>query len=98
MRCDQCKHWEPCGGNHGNEPIGVGECLKPKPLWDCSMWSDENGDEVPHQLPRGIHRVMKPEYADAKMFVQDGSDYTAHLLTRPDFYCAEFAKKDDEPR
>lgn len=79
MRCDKCKFWDRESGKE--YAGGVGECTKAKPFWDCSRWQDDD---------EGYRRVMLPECADMKMFVQDGSDYRAHLLTRPDFFCAEF--------
>lgn len=79
MRCDGCKFWDL---KSGREYADVGECTKAKPLWDCTEWRDVDDD---------YRRVMLPEFENAKMFVQDGSDYRAILLTKPDFFCAEFA-------
>ncbi len=81
MRCDECKHWVLDKDTYYNYS-NTGECIKAKPLWDCSEWSDVT-----------YERVLKPECVNMKFFVQDGSDYSAHLLTRADFYCAEFERK-----
>ena len=55
--------------------------MKAKPFWDCTDWGTEETDYV---------RMLTPKFKDLKMFVQDGSDYSAHLWTRPNFFCAHF--------
>jgi hypothetical protein len=79
MPCSDCKYWDK--SNFDNF-VKIGECVKPKAFWDCTSW-DENYD----------NRILKPECENMKMFVQDGSDYTAHLYTTPDFNCSEFEIK-----
>ena len=83
MRCDQCKYWDREEG--GKYAEGLGECQRAHPFWDCSKWNDE-GDEY--------RRVLLPSAADDKMFVQDGSDYKAHLITKADFFCAHYEATD----
>lgn len=80
MRCDQCEHWDIRDFSFSFPEIG--ECTKAKPLWNCTEWRDVEDD---------YRRTLKPECESMKMFVQDGSDYTAHLLTKRDFFCAEFS-------
>lgn len=78
MRCDKCKYWEQKEEQYSDEiKIGLGECTKAKPFWEVTEWSNDG-------------RVMMKEFEDLKMFVQDGSDYSAHLWTRPDFGCTHF--------
>jgi hypothetical protein len=83
MRCDQCRHWDAEEGKR-KFAKGVGLCTKAKPFWDVSEWNDD-GDDM-----ESWGRVLKPEFADQLMFVQDGSDYKAYLVTRPDFFCAHY--------
>lgn len=81
MRCDQCKHWNRDEGKEFAE--GLGECERAHPFWDRSQWVDDD---------KGYRRELLPIAAADKMFVQDGSDYRAHLLTKPDFFCAHFER------
>jgi hypothetical protein len=82
MRCDQCKYWAINKDNEQLNRFGLGECIKTKPFWECSEWNSMDDNDY--------LRVLKPEFAELKMFVQDGSDYTAHLYTAPDFGCIHF--------
>jgi hypothetical protein len=80
MRCDQCKFW------HSEKPHIIGECTKAKPFWEVSTWTRGGTEDW--------ERKLKAEFRDLKMFCQDGSDYRAYLLTKPDFYCAHFEGTD----
>ena len=83
MRCDKCKHWERKGRAYADEVrVGLGECLKAKPFWQCTVY-----------VKPDYIRELLPEFKDLKMFVQDMSDCSAHLWTRPDFYCFHFEAK-----
>jgi hypothetical protein len=77
MRCDGCKHWN----QDQDFAAGLGECTRAHPFWELSTWKDDDD---------GYRRVLLPAAANDKMFVQDGSDYRAHLITTPDFFCAHF--------
>lgn len=77
MRCDGCKHWD---RDTGRTYAGVGYCSRAHPLWDRSKWDDSEGGTY--------ERILLPEAAGDLMFVQDGSDYAAILLTKPEFFCA----------
>ena len=95
MGCDGCKHWEAAlqtqhwHADNMEDATGnkVGMCKRPMLWWDATdwvkRWEDAEGDEP------SIRRV-KPEFAEAKMFTQDGSDYEAYLLTSADFFCAQY--------
>lgn len=87
MRCDKCKYWERNEQYQDETEVrsGVKECLKGKPFWECTEWRDEGNK---------FYRALKPEYAELKMFVQDGSDYSAKLLTKADFGCIHFEEID----
>ena len=83
MRCDYCKHWNKEEKRRASGLL-FGECRRAAQWWEATEWSDKpDPDEDWSNL-----RVLKPEFAAVKMFVQDGSDYRATLYTAPDFYCA----------
>ena len=82
VACENCAYW----GDVDDEDIdllgtSVRECRKAVMFWDATEWVDRGND---------YHRKLLPKYEGQKMFVQDGSDYMATLLTLPDFYCAHF--------
>ena len=79
-RCKTCKFWEPPKSQSYGEVPGVGRCQKVVQFWDSAEW-DEDGDG----------RKLRPEFADALAFVQDGSDYRADLYTKPEFGCVQHA-------
>lgn len=84
-KCQDCKHWERKGRDYADEiAVGLGECIKAKAFWQCTNWGTEETD---------YRRTLNPEFKDLKMFVQDMSDCSAHLWTRPDFYCYHFEAK-----
>jgi hypothetical protein len=84
MRCDDCKHWNRAEGKYG-----TGLCTKAQPFWEASEWTEWDDDLLEPEAKQW-KRGLKAEFADQKMFCQDGSDYKAILLTMPDFYCAHF--------
>ena len=79
MRCDECKYWNK---DESRAQANVSLCTAAKQLWNCTEWDDKT-----------LERVLKPECSDMKMFVQDGSDYSASLYTAPDFFCASHKSK-----
>lgn len=87
-RCDTCRFWEPNPDVYNEEELRpkVGECLKAKPYWETTEWTRDDNSIW-------CVRTTKPEFEGLKMFVQDGSDYKATLLTTADFYCAHFEKE-----
>lgn len=60
----------------------VGSCGAFKMFWDCAEWT-KGGDRL----------VLKEKYKDQLAFLQDGSDYKAHLLTVGDFGCVRHQEK-----
>lgn len=83
--CKTCAHWEPCNKGNVGHSQGVGRCNATPMFWDCTEWG-EGGDG----------RVFKAEFANCKAFVQDGSDYSAVLLTLPDFGCVSHSENNKE--
>jgi len=53
-------------------------------FWDCTEWGDEDNN---------YERRFTKAAENNKAFVQDGSDYIAHLLTLGDFGCNQFEAK-----
>jgi hypothetical protein len=76
MNCATCKHW----GDYSDAPtnIKVGKCNKVPMFWDSTEWKEVGEDYL---------RVLTDE--ENKAFVQDGSDYSAKLLTVADFGCVQ---------
>lgn len=74
--CKTCRHWQQCLQYETGHSQGLGRCSAALMLWDCTEWRDD-ADE----------RVLMKEHENTKAFVQDGSDYRATLLTKPDFGC-----------
>jgi hypothetical protein len=84
-RCDTCKHWEhPAEDDYYYNDVGLRECLRAKPFWECSEYDETDGT---------WQRKLTPEHVNDMMFCQDGSDYRAVLLTKPEFFCAHWEAK-----
>lgn len=77
--CEGCKYWDT---ESWMQERDVRKCKRVPMLWDAFDWTAD-----------GDGRVLTPEYAWAKAFVQDGSDYTASLITAADFGCTQFEPK-----
>ena len=87
--CKDCIHWAEGDKEDYSKLIGAGVCKRAKQFWDSTEWEtviDEEGCE-----PDEIIRSAKSK--DDLMFVQDGSDYHAELITLPDFGCVQFENK-----
>lgn len=81
--CNTCQHWEHDpdeGAMRPNEDVR--RCMKIPMYWDSTQWDTE-----------GEHRIL---VSDSLAFAQDGSDYSAILLTLPNFGCVMHQNK--EPR
>ena len=88
MKCETCKYWD--NEEDSNLIPNTHLCKKPVQFWDATEWTKitkEDGYDY------DIDRHIKEEHKDLKMFVQDGSDYYASLLTRNDFFCAHWEPK-----
>lgn len=75
--CRDCKHWEPPRGTTSRNRL-VGKCKAAEMIGDHEKWGE---DELVYLD------------SEAKMYVADGSDYFAELLTRPEFGCVEWEAK-----
>lgn len=84
--CQNCSYWEQEEGTR-YLAIETGYCSRSMQLWDASEYGRISNAEV--QL------VLTEEAKTVKMFVPDGSDYRASLITTPDFYCIEFKAKEE---
>ena len=82
LTCKDCKHWNNISDQYPKPlPKGIGQCESVTEFWEAFEWDDD------------VNNVPKPGYDDKKAFVQDGSDYSAMLLTRHNFYCNMFEVK-----
>jgi hypothetical protein len=102
MRCDTCKHWTPHDIWQAPAG-GLRKCAAVRELWDVQDEVPEKikeGRDDARDAADGLHqtpdeKVKADEYAaaceavfsKAKAVVNDGSQYMAELLTRPDFGC-----------
>lgn len=73
--CETCKHWKTAEEHEPWQGFGLGRCQNVPMFWNATEW-DEDGV-----------RTVRDQYKNIKAFTQDGSDYRAYLLTRPDFGC-----------
>lgn len=73
--CETCKHWKQPEKWTPGYRLGLGRCQNIPMFWDATEWDKEGS------------RKFLDQYKDTKAFAQDGSDYMAYLLTRPDFGC-----------
>ena len=74
--CGTCKHWEVADKHETGHGLGLGRCNNIPMFWDATEW-DEDGEG----------RKFLDQYKNTKAFAQDGSDYSAYLLTLPEFGC-----------
>ena len=86
MRCDQCKYWQTDNQKRAGKLV-VSRCAKALMWWDTTEWTVEDDTT---DVDWDNQRRLLPESEGNKMFVQDGSDYSASLFTAPDFHCAHF--------
>ncbi|RGE37267.1 hypothetical protein DZC30_22795 [Comamonas testosteroni] len=80
--CADCVFWKLQEENSTGRSFGLGRCESAPMFWDATEWSDD-----------GESRTLKEEFCNTKAFLQDGSDYKADLLTKPDFGCVSFIPK-----
>lgn len=82
--CRICISWDTNDQHTVGGIPDLGTCTRAKMFWNSTVWVDDD---------RMIKRAFKPEAEGDLMFVQDGSDYSADLITRGSFHCASFAEK-----
>lgn len=83
--CRSCRHWDTEHVYRQGLAIEIGKCLRIGEYWEASEWIESDDED--------IYRSLKPECKDDLAFAQDGSDYVAYLVTRPDFFCAHFEER-----
>lgn len=94
QRCETCKHWLNTDA-WDVKSAGLKRCNAVRPKWKVEddipeevsregKWSYE-GDEGP--LALAWQAATLKAFSAARAVVNDGSQYIAELLTRPDFGC-----------
>jgi|SRR3954451_2744256 hypothetical protein len=83
-RCDNCRYWTGPGVSElvQYQKLKLGRCTRTLALFDASAWSRD-----------GEQRVMNPAYKDRRFFAHDYSGMQAEVVTRADFFCAEFERE-----
>ena len=80
MNCKDCKHWKKETGYP--QSFNLGTCNKVVMFWDSTEWGEDSSGETVLNLT--------DEAKGNLAFVQDGSDYSADLLTLAQFGCVQF--------
>lgn len=83
--CSTCKHWRE-RPEFSRAPKGTGVCGAIQEMWEQTAWVEDKEDDYRHDF--------KPEVT-ALAFVQDGSDYLACLIIKPEFGCVMHEAKED---
>ena len=78
MRCDLCEHWT---APAPKDCLAFGVCGYANMLCEMTVWKKADNETT---------EVLKPEFADRRFAVMDGSSYHAELNTKADFFCAHF--------
>ena len=73
--CATCKHWDADSRFIYEDSLAVRVCNATPMLFDSCKWAED-----------GESRQFDPAVT-ATAFAQDGSDYTAHLYTKPEHGC-----------
>ena len=78
-KCETCKYWgstyERNNGEIKLSDTRVKPCARVKMFWNETEWRKDGVDGLSFKDPSDL------------AFAQDGSDYRAELLTRPEFGC-----------
>ncbi len=84
-KCENCKHWG-ADGEIGWEAaqVGFNRCCGVRERW---IIQDEAS---PRRNDKQWIEARKEALRAARAYVQDGSEYTAELVTSADFSCALF--------
>lgn len=74
--CKTCAHWGKDDlGRYSQAWRAIRRCEYVLPFFDCRGWTEDGEDVITN---------------DRMAFAQDGSDYSAELLTKPDFGCNQW--------
>ena len=76
-KCETCKFWDNPKQCREAEFV-TGECRRVKMYWDATEWNLD-----------GDGRRLSADAATDLAFVQDASDYSAYLITLPQFGCVQ---------
>lgn len=85
--CQTCRHWtapDPEAWTAYDRTFG--RCGKVPQAWDIREWDEETMEDR-----------ISPAFADVTAVAQDGSSYSASLLTRADHYCSMHQPSGDTP-
>tara|TARA_Y100001960_G_C14583031_1_gene781722 strand:- start:212 stop:484 length:273 start_codon:yes stop_codon:yes gene_type:complete len=88
MRCENCAYWKPVDKEEVADNVGVGSCK-----YAVERWVAIDADYTTHDWKTTY--TLNAGFENNKLFVEDGSEYHANLLTRKDFGCIEFLNKDE---
>lgn len=92
MKCKNCRYWGADDGEaHHDYPDGLNVCGRvPRLSLDkvSNYW--HLGDPTENLI-----FVIEKEHSNTLAFVQDGEDYIADFVTKPDFGCVQFEAKSD---
>lgn len=80
-RCKTCRHWSRFSDDEFGALDGAGKCEKTPQLWDVAEQYDSG-----HWEPR---MRLLPQHAGVLAAAEDGSGYSARLVTMPDFGCVQ---------
>jgi hypothetical protein len=86
VNCGTCRHWRRYeSGDFPSDRDRFGECglIGNRPLWEDAYEFVRSGDKVVG------YRILDAQ-KDSRAFTQDGSGYTADLITRDDYGCVEY--------
>lgn len=85
-RCITCIHWDPYKSDHYYHLKNSGKCLAARQIWDVTESIDdpETNEET---------RVLSDGHAGLLAMVEDGSGYSASLITMQDFGCVQHKDK-----
>lgn len=86
-RCATCKHWQPL-----LDPHTVDASTRQTAGQGHLYWKPNSG--VCAQARFHTYYDRDSAFDESRMWVQDGSDYFAALITKGDFGCVEHAPKD----
>lgn len=97
MRCDRCKHWPDKADEWEAEQAGLRHCKAVRARWDIADEASEAAGlagtrDDSEEAEEKFMAVRREALHKARAYVQDGSQYTASLWTRPDFFCALFTE------
>lgn len=96
-KCETCKSWQDPKERWDRRDSGMRGCQKVKERWEIEDSVSgkqryppyELGDEAANAWIASRTQALR----DAKAYVEDGSDYSAELVTGPDFSCALWEAK-----